>query len=74
MPNDYKLARQARKDDGNRSRIVIEPAESEIKRPPQSHWPPSVTDENTYDRNTYTPEQMIQKTPSLGGQKPITKT
>jgi hypothetical protein len=71
MPNDYKLARQARKDDGNRSRIVIEPAQPEVKRPVQPNWPPKVTDENSYDRNTFTPEQMIQKTPGLGGKEPI---
>lgn len=76
MPNDYKQARQARKqqtgkDDGNRSKIVIEPAEPEIKRPAQPNWPPKVTDENSYDRNTFTPEQMIQKNPNLGGHAPI---
>ena len=78
MPNSYKFARQARKqqagkDDGNRSRIVIEPAQPEptVNRPVQPNWPPKVTDENSYDRNTFTPEQMIQKTPSLGGKEPI---
>ena len=61
MPNDYQLARQARKEPENRSRIVIEPAPEAKQsnpngdRPAQQHWPPRVTDPNSYDRNVIDP-------------------
>lgn len=54
MSDDYKHAREAR----NESKIVIEPQDqAEMK----AEKPVGVNDENDYDRNTYTPEQMQKK-------------
>jgi hypothetical protein len=65
VPNEYsnapyKLAANKRKDDGNRSRIVIEPApetkpNSDDARPKQPNWPPKVTDPTSYDKNAINP-------------------
>jgi hypothetical protein len=75
----YKLAADKRKDDGNRSRIVIEPAESEDKpvRPAQPTWKhnlPDVNDENSYDKNTITPEQMKESGWTKGKPEPVKQT
>jgi hypothetical protein len=59
MPNDYELARQARKDP--KKYTGTDPAKilkSDIQR---------------IDKNVYTPEQMMQKNPSLGGQEQVQK-
>jgi hypothetical protein len=73
----YKHAHKP-KDDGNRSRIVIESAEPESKpRPAQPDWKngkPDVNDENSYDKNTITPEQMIQSGWTKGKPDTVTKT
>jgi len=93
MPNEfsnasYQLAAAQREangdkkpsgkpDDGNRSKIVIEPMpEAPAKgRPAQVPWKlgrPGVNDENSYDRNTITPEQMnelVQKNKTSGNAK-----
>ncbi len=72
MPNEtknapYTLAHRARVASGaakNESRIVVEgldePARAEETAKPKQSWPVKVNDENTYDRNTYTPDQMLQ--------------
>ena len=60
MPNEfsnapYSLVKNKLK---NNSRIVIEEKPENGPRPPQKHWPPRVTDPNSYDRNVVDPNQQ----------------
>jgi len=57
------LGKNIKFGDDNQSRIVVEgidepkkaPAKRASDRPAQKNWPPKVTDENSYDKNTYDP-------------------
>jgi hypothetical protein len=70
MPNDYAVARQARKKLGTpKTDMWIEPTPAPAVVPVKPVAPLKsrnlLEEENTYDKNTYTPEQMIQKNQKL---------
>jgi hypothetical protein len=57
MPNDYAVARQARK---------LPESDKKTLNPKYL-----LNHENHFDPNSYTPEQMIQKSPTLSGKEEV---
>lgn len=66
MPNDYKQARQARKEINPLKRSpVLPPSHGESVEPGFL-----IRHENRFDPNVVTPEQLMQGVPLLGGKEP----
>lgn len=75
MPNDYQLVRKARKS----PKITMGKGMSRVETidPMQGVTDPAKllkSDTQRIDKNVYTPEQMMESNPNLGGQTQVKKT
>lgn len=70
MPNDYDLVRKKRVSENPLKRSpILKPSDKNTLTPDYL-----LQHENRFDPNVYTPEQLMQKNPNIGGQEPVQKT